>query len=72
MTPNNKAEQDLVLDLSSFQLIRGGRPIKLEKTPMELLGLLVRRRGSLVTREEIVQTIWGDWHRLPGDGVRRR
>jgi len=60
MSPHNKAEQDLVLDLSSFQLIRGGRPIKLEKTPMELLGLLVRRRGSLVTREEIVQTIWGD------------
>ena len=51
---------DLVLDLTSFQLIGAGRPIKLAKTPMELLTLLVRRRGTLVTREEIVQTIWGD------------
>jgi TolB-like protein/DNA-binding winged helix-turn-helix (wHTH) protein len=51
---------DLVLDLTSFQLIGAGRPVKLAKTPMELLTLLVRRRGTLVTREEIVQTIWGD------------
>src|SRR3954470_10112102 len=52
--------QDFVLDLSSFQLVRGGRPVKLEKTPMELLTLLVRRRGALVSRDEIVHTIWAD------------
>ena len=51
---------DLVLDLTSFQLIGAGRAVKLTKTPMELLTLLVRRRGALVTREEIVHAIWGD------------
>ena len=59
MTLEN-AVQDVVLDLNSFQLIRAGRPVKLEKSPMELLTLLVRRRGALVSREEIVRTIWGD------------
>lgn len=49
-----------MLDLSSFHLIRAGQPVKLEKTPMELLRLLVRKRGALVTREEIVAAIWGD------------
>ena len=41
-----KAVPDLVLDLNALQLIRAGRPVKLEKTPMELLTLLVRRQGS--------------------------
>jgi TolB-like protein/DNA-binding winged helix-turn-helix (wHTH) protein len=60
MAPEKAVPQDLVLDLTSFQLIRAGQPVKLEKTPMELLALLVRRRGVLVTREEIVHAIWGD------------
>jgi TolB-like protein/DNA-binding winged helix-turn-helix (wHTH) protein/tetratricopeptide (TPR) repeat protein len=60
MAPEKAVPQDLVLDLTSFQLLRAGRRVKLEKTPMELLTLLVRRRGALVTREEIVRTIWGD------------
>jgi TolB-like protein/DNA-binding winged helix-turn-helix (wHTH) protein len=60
MATEKAITQDLVLDLTSFQLIRDGLRVKLEKTPMELLTLLVRRRGVLVTREEIVHTIWGD------------
>jgi len=60
MAPDSNADPDLVLDLSSFQLIKGGQPVKLERTPMELLRLLVRRRGTLVAREEIVAAIWGD------------
>jgi TolB-like protein/DNA-binding winged helix-turn-helix (wHTH) protein/Tfp pilus assembly protein PilF len=59
--PSEKAfPHDLVLDLSSFQLIRAGQPVKLEKTPMEVLTLLVRRQGALVTREEIIREVWGD------------
>src|SRR5882724_10987212 len=57
MAPEQAIAQDLVLDLTSFQLIRGGQRVKLEKTPMELL---VSKRGALVTREEIVHAIWGD------------
>jgi TolB-like protein/DNA-binding winged helix-turn-helix (wHTH) protein/tetratricopeptide (TPR) repeat protein len=56
----DKVLPDLVLDFASFQLIRSGQPVKLEKAPMELLSLLVRRRGTLVSREEIVRATWGD------------
>ena len=59
-SPEKSIPQDLLLDLTAFQLTRAGQPVKLEKTPMELLALLVRRRGALVTREEIVSAIWGD------------
>jgi TolB-like protein/DNA-binding winged helix-turn-helix (wHTH) protein/Tfp pilus assembly protein PilF len=60
MAPEKAVAEDLVLDLASFQLIRAGQRVKLEKTPMELLTLLVRRQGALVTREEIVGAIWGE------------
>ena len=47
------------LDLGSYQLRRSGRALKLERIPMEVLFLLVERRGQLVTREEIIEKLWG-------------
>jgi DNA-binding winged helix-turn-helix (wHTH) protein len=47
------------LDVSAYQLRRHGRTIDLERRPMELLMLLVARRGEIVTRDEIVQRLWG-------------
>jgi TolB-like protein/DNA-binding winged helix-turn-helix (wHTH) protein/Tfp pilus assembly protein PilF len=47
------------LDLGSYQLRRNGSVIKLEKIPMELLILLTSRNGQLVTREEIIEKLWG-------------
>src|SRR5262249_26547038 len=48
-----------VLDVSAYDLRWKGRSIKLERRPMELLILLVERRGELVTRDEIVDRLWG-------------
>jgi TolB-like protein/Flp pilus assembly protein TadD len=48
-----------VLNLSGYELTREGRRIRIEPRPLELLMLLVNRRGELVTREEIVQRLWG-------------
>lgn len=50
---------DLELDLGSYQLRRSGSVVKLEKIPMELLILLASRNGQLVSREEIVEKLWG-------------
>ena len=50
---------DFELDLRLYELRRSGRVVKLERIPMELLLLLVVRRGELVTREQIVERIWG-------------
>jgi DNA-binding winged helix-turn-helix (wHTH) protein len=46
--------------MTAFELRRGGERINLQKTPLEVLAVLARRRGSLVTRQEIVAAIWGD------------
>ena len=49
----------LELDRGAYELRRSGRPLKLERIPMELLLLLVERKGQLVTREEIIERVWG-------------
>ena len=36
-----------------------GRVLKLERIPMELLLLLIEERGQLVTRDQIIERIWG-------------
>ena len=50
---------DVELDLGSYQLRRDGSVIKLERIPMELLILLASRNGQLVSREEIIDRLWG-------------
>ena len=50
---------DFTLDQSSYRLQRGERVLRLERLPMELLILLIERRGELVSREEIVERLWG-------------
>jgi len=47
------------LDRHAYRLRRAGRTLKLERIPMELLFLLVERRGNLVAREEIIARLWG-------------
>lgn len=59
MPPSLLKFGDCTLDLSRFELRRNGHSLKLEKIPMDLLILLVRRDGALVTREEIIETLWG-------------
>ena len=48
------------LDLSSYELHEAGRLVKLERLPKELLVLLAESPGQLVTRERIIQRLWGD------------
>jgi TolB-like protein len=47
------------LDVSAYQLLRHGRRINIERRPMELLMLLVARHNEIVTRDEIVDRLWG-------------
>jgi len=47
------------LDLRSYQLLRSGKVVKLERIPTDLLVLLVENRGQLVSRDQIVERIWG-------------
>ena len=56
--------EDFELDLRSYLVRRSGRTLRLERIPMEVLFLLVERRGQLVTREEIIEKPLGQG-RLP-------
>jgi TolB-like protein/Flp pilus assembly protein TadD len=46
------------LDPAAWELRRRGKPVRLERLPMELLLLLVERQGTLVTRQEIATRLW--------------
>src|SRR4029077_12802179 len=59
MSPGIFRFADFELDRSVYELRRKGRPLKLERIPLDLLFLLVDRRDQLVTREEILERIWG-------------
>src|SRR5579864_6660369 len=51
--------EDFELDLNAYELRRKGTSVRLERQPMDLLILLVERRGQLVSREDIVERLWG-------------
>jgi DNA-binding winged helix-turn-helix (wHTH) protein len=43
---------DFELNLRAYELRRHGRPVKLERLPMDVLILLIDRPGELVTRDQ--------------------
>jgi TolB-like protein/DNA-binding winged helix-turn-helix (wHTH) protein len=47
------------LDSARFELRRAGQVLKLERIPLELLILLAERDGDVVSRQEIVERLWG-------------
>jgi TolB-like protein/DNA-binding winged helix-turn-helix (wHTH) protein/Tfp pilus assembly protein PilF len=50
---------DFELDVRAYELRSAGTSLKLNPIPMELLLFLIERRGELVTRDQIVERIWG-------------
>lgn len=47
------------VDLRGGELRKGGIKVRLQEQPFQVLALLLRQPGELVTREEIQQEIWG-------------
>lgn len=50
---------DLILDVSSLRAFRKGQEIHLSYTEYRLLELLVRHSGRVVSRQEILASVWG-------------
>jgi len=50
---------DFEFNLRSFELKKSGQVLKLERIPTDLLSLLIHNRGELVTRDQIVERVWG-------------
>jgi TolB-like protein/Tfp pilus assembly protein PilF len=57
------------LDPENFQLRDSGGAVKLERIPLELLILLAGKAGRLLTREEILKSIWGEGTFLDTDNA---
>src|SRR5215470_18647415 len=47
------------LDPGAFELRRDGEVVRLERKPLEILILLAERPGELISREEILEKVWG-------------
>src|SRR5260370_25774500 len=70
MTSERVQLGQFVLDVSRYELTRGGKPVRMERIPMDLLILLVREGGRLVGREEIIERLWGkDVHFDADNGI---
>lgn len=51
--------KDLTLDPKKMTLSRGGKRVEVTKTEFELLLLLMQEGGAVLTREEIMDRVWG-------------
>jgi two-component system, OmpR family, response regulator MprA len=49
---------DLTLDVAGRRAVRGGRPISLTAREVDLLELLLREPGRVLTRERAIDEIW--------------
>lgn len=58
---NNILRQgDLVVNLSTMQVHRENRPIQLSRKEMGILIELMRRKNKVISREQLIQAIWGE------------
>jgi len=50
---------DVVINLSTREVVRAGVPIALRPKEFDLLMALVQRDGAVASREELLQEVWG-------------
>jgi DNA-binding response OmpR family regulator len=50
---------DITLDLATAEVRRAGRPVPLTKTEYLLLEFFMRRPDRILSREQIIQGVWG-------------
>ncbi|MFC5722609.1 response regulator transcription factor [Streptomyces gamaensis] len=50
---------DLRMDLDTREVVRGSRPVELTRTEFTLLELFLSHPRQVLTREQILKTVWG-------------
>jgi len=64
----DKVEQssfgDIMVDFGRMEATKGGKPLSLTKKEFQILELLLRHRGQVVSRDQFLQEIWG-YEELP-------
>lgn len=60
--PGTLSIGDLQIDVAGHQVRRGGVPLTLTPLEFDLLACLARRPGQVLTRESLLQEVWGYRH----------
>src|SRR5262249_33621638 len=60
LSPMRAAFADFEVDTPAYELRRGDEVIALEPQVFEVLAHLVRHHDRVVTKEELLDSIWGD------------
>jgi two-component system alkaline phosphatase synthesis response regulator PhoP len=50
---------DIDLDFEAYRATRGGQPLELSPREFELLRYLIERKGETVTRDRLLEDVWG-------------
>jgi DNA-binding response OmpR family regulator len=50
---------DVRVDFKKYEALRAGKPMELSAKEFQILKYLSQRRGEVVTREDLLQAIWG-------------
>jgi two-component system KDP operon response regulator KdpE len=69
-TPEVITVSDLVIDLTSQQVSRGGQPVHLTPTEFALLRELALNRGKLLSHAHLLRRVWGRGYETETEYVR--
>ncbi|HTM47345.1 MAG TPA: response regulator transcription factor [Bryobacteraceae bacterium] len=50
---------DVVVDFLTYEATRGGQPLEMARKEFQILRALASRAGQVVTREELLNQVWG-------------
>ena len=54
---------DVLIDFGRAELTRAGRPVDVTPIELKLLEVFVRRRGRVLSRDQLLDAVWGqDMH----------
>lgn len=59
--PQVLGSEDLLIDLRSRTVTVHGNPVDLTKTQFDLLAALAENPSRVLTRDQLVERVWGDW-----------
>ncbi|KMY23846.1 chemotaxis protein CheY [Actinobaculum suis] len=57
--PHELAAQDIVIDTAAYRVTQNGKELPLTSKEFHLLSVLIRNAGNAVSREELLQEVWG-------------
>jgi two-component system, OmpR family, KDP operon response regulator KdpE len=53
---------DLTIDFARHEVLLSGKPVRLTRREFDLLGMLARHAGRVVTHNQLLREIWGKAH----------